>query len=564
MKKIISTFLVLLMALSLVACSSSKETATTEEPVQEQVFRTIIVGDINGSVEVKHADTGEKFLAYEGMSLLNGDDITVGPNSDLTLDVDSDKHLFVEENTHFVLVAEGDEATAKTKIKIDKGSVLAQIENKLTDAQSFDIETATSTMSVRGTVFRVALFVTADNQIVDMVEVYNGKVWSNISNTDAEVTLEPGQCALIKEATAGEETVFLAPNQIDESFWNGTSSEIKILEGVEPSEDLVHEIAYNQLSSKMVESLQEVSTSGQELSITKEDLVVLEENIKKAEEKVEVVTPVYTPKKVVEEVVEEVYTPTPTPTSTPEPEPTPAPAPVPEPTPDPQPKGAGLSFIESSDILTLVKLFSNKWSFSDGNGGTNTIEFQNPSFKMVRDANYPNKYNIASLIIEITYSDGSSEELVVDGCDFESEVATRGVLDKQANGSIYQLSFPDSKNAGESYNLMITPAQTIVPISASIMFSKYIDNTQDYSHTCSINNEGKFYVTYYNSSEMFVYESTLVDSGATILDPTDQFKADHDEHELDTVTGYFKDGVQWTYGTDTVTEDTILTFDWVS
>lgn len=556
MKKIISTFLVLLMALSLVACSSSKETATTEEPVQEQVFRTIIVGDINGSVEVKHADTGEKFLAYEGMSLLNGDDITVGPNSDLTLDVDSDKHLFVEENTHFVLVAEGDEVTAKTKIKIDKGSVLAQIENKLTDAQSFDIETATSTMSVRGTVFRVALFVTADNQIVDMVEVYNGKVWSNISNTDAEVTLEPGQCALIKEATAGEETVFLAPNQIDESFWNGTSSEIKILEGVEPSEDLVHEIAYNQLSSKMVESLQEVSTSGQELSITKEDLVVLEENIKKAEEKVEVVTPVYTPKKVVEEVVEEVYTPAPTPTPTPTPEPTPAP--IPDPTPDPDPQGAGLSFVDKTDFNEILKLLSAKWKCINPIGGEHLkdITFEDISFICLNDPAYPYKYNIGHFKMKIEDANThNTTEIEADGCDNSADVADYAVLNK-TDDNLYELYFKDTQ--GNDYTFILSTSGN------NSFISCYNNGSPVFSHSALID-DSKVFVCFYNSDEMKVYSTTFLNSGSQVANPyfADPITYALPQGATDIDGFYQEDGLTtWNFTGNNVTSNMVLTFYW--
>lgn len=547
MKKFTRLLTLLLISMMLIGCGKSESQETVEEPIEDIVYRSIIVSDFSGDVKVKHKDDIEAFQVYEGMSLLDGDEVSVGDNSDLTLDVDSDKHLFAEANSHFYLVAEGDEDTSKTKIKLDKGSVLAQLQNKLTDKQSFDIETATSTMSVRGTVFRVALLVTVDNQIIDMVEVYNGKVWSNISDSNAEVTLEPGQCALIKEASSSnEETVFLAPNQIDESFWDGSSKEIKILEGVEPASDLVHEIAYGQLSKQMVESLQEVSTSGQELSVTKEDLVVLQENIKKAEEKEkEVYIP--TPKKI--EVVE-VIEPDPEPEHDPEPQ---------HNNPDPQPQDDGLSFIDSSDIIPLIKLFSNKWTYTDG-GNVNTVSFSDISFKALSDSNHPNKYNIATLIVNISYYDGNTDELEAEGCDEASERTEKAVLNKIGNGFTYQLTFPDSKYPEEVYELQITPAQNI-GMPASLTISKTINNVDDYSHNCSINNNGYVYLTYYNTSEMIVYETSLIQTPANVSEPTAQFKIDHTEHENDTVEGYYKDGVKWTFGTD-ITEDTLFTFEW--
>ena len=278
MKKLLKiTLVVLLLALS-VGCSN--KTASNADGY----YRTIIVASFTGDVTVKHKDDANALAAYEGMALLNGDEVAVGEESNLTLDVDSDKHLFVEANTHFHLVAEGDEDSNRTKIQLESGSVLCQIKEKLKDDESFDIETVSSTMSVRGTVFRVSLLPSTSTTFYEMVEVYNGNVWSNISDKNDEVVLAAGQCALIQEEENGSNASYVTDDQIDSEFWASSDTDIKVINETGTG-SAVLSIPYNKLSSETVANLITISDSGQELALSSEQLTDLSEIVKYEEEK---------------------------------------------------------------------------------------------------------------------------------------------------------------------------------------------------------------------------------------------------------------------------------------
>ena len=277
MKKLLKVFIVLLLAFSVVGCGDKKveDNTAKEANVEEEFYRNIIIDSFEGEVSVKHAN-GEALSAYEGMSLKNGDAVKVSENSTLTLKVDSDKVLYAEENTSFTLSASGTEESNNTQILLDDGSVLCQIKEKLKEDESFDIVTASSTMCVRGTVFRVSLIESSDTNNYEMVEVYDGKVWSNIQEKNDELILEPGQCALIKEDANGNNANYVTSDQIDADFWASDDTNMFVTKE-EGEGSKVLEIAYNKLSEKTIDNLTEVAESGQEIILPKEILFDLSE-----------------------------------------------------------------------------------------------------------------------------------------------------------------------------------------------------------------------------------------------------------------------------------------------
>lgn len=243
---------------------------------ETEYFRSIMVADYKGTVDITRSE-GDLVSAYEGLSLSDGDDVKVMDHSDLTLNVDSDKHLYADANTHFWLIASGTDGNTKTKIKLEEGSVLCQIKNKLLDNESFEIETPSSTMSVRGTVFRVSLIKgVKDDEVYELVEVFNGGVSTVIEVDGQSVELQPGECALIKEKEDGSEARFVLDDEIDEVFWKSDSMEFDIeTEGGEGTPIL--KISYEKLTEMVLNSLMEISESGQELAVDTEVLEQVKE-----------------------------------------------------------------------------------------------------------------------------------------------------------------------------------------------------------------------------------------------------------------------------------------------
>lgn len=291
MKKIIKVTLLILTILLLASCGNKNAEVATAEEVKEVVSsRSIVISEINGNVMVSH-NGGQQLLAYEGMNLYDGDDVVVDKRSNLTLSVDSDKHIFADENSHFWLTATGSEGNTKTVIHLNEGSVLCDIKEKLKDEETFDIQTASSTMCVRGTVFRVCLLKGNDNSLFDLVEVYDGKVWSNIENSEDNLTLEPGQCALIRKTDSTEETAatFVLAEDIDDKFVKETGLNIS-LDQAEGADKGAMKISLENVPVDTLSRLETIIEEGTQLVVEKEEIQEVKEIIetKKEEPKPEV------------------------------------------------------------------------------------------------------------------------------------------------------------------------------------------------------------------------------------------------------------------------------------
>lgn len=187
-KRLVALLLATSMTVSLLSGCGGKE-----------AYRTIAVSEVNGTTTIAR-EKADSFDAYAGAHLYSGDDATVKAASDLTLELDNDKHVYAEENTHFYLTASGKEANTKTVINLTAGSVLVKIDNKLEAEESFEVDTPNSTMSVRGTVFRVS--VEEKGGVTNTrVSTYEGVVEAALKDTNGALTGEKESIA------AGEEIV---------------------------------------------------------------------------------------------------------------------------------------------------------------------------------------------------------------------------------------------------------------------------------------------------------------------------------------------------------------------
>ena len=164
-------------------------------------YRSIAVEQLSGSVNV----VGEKNngQAYEGQHLYSGDDVTVGDASELTMCMDNDKYVYADANTHFKLEASEASEDSMIKIYLDAGSELNELQSKLAEGESYEVDTPNSTMSVRGTSFRVTVYKDKDGLIYTLVEVESGQVLVRLKTTDGsyngiEKLFMPGESALIR------------------------------------------------------------------------------------------------------------------------------------------------------------------------------------------------------------------------------------------------------------------------------------------------------------------------------------------------------------------------------
>lgn len=209
-------------------------------------YRTIAVEDLNGTTTVEN--NGSKADAYIGQHLESGDDVNVLEKSDLTLALDTDKYVYAKELTHFWIEASGKEGDTRTDIHLAEGSTICRIDNKLGDAENFDVDTSNATMSVRGTVFGVDCFIDAEDTYT-VVDVYEGEVFVQVKLENGQNT---DQSRLLK---AGERAVIHSNKDISEF--------VEVARGVEG-------IAYHELTQNQALFLGRAIDDGRILSIEKE------------------------------------------------------------------------------------------------------------------------------------------------------------------------------------------------------------------------------------------------------------------------------------------------------
>ena len=211
-------------------------------------YRLIKVFEVDGEANVFRENIGD-IEPYNNMVLESGDKVALDTGK-LDLQADEDKFIYLEEGTELVLKAAGNSENSKTTIELLKGAVTNDIQNKLSKDSSYEINTPNSTMSVRGTVFRVYIYV--ENGIkYTKVSVFDGKVSTRLIYKDGkistnEVVVEKGKEVLIYEDDKTTDYVS-APTDID----------------------------YSQLPESVIELLIDVIDEGRNLIPTKEELEAL-------------------------------------------------------------------------------------------------------------------------------------------------------------------------------------------------------------------------------------------------------------------------------------------------
>ncbi|MBR6044325.1 MAG: FecR domain-containing protein [Ruminococcus sp.] len=164
-------------------------------------YRSISVEAVKGSVIVANDKNNDQ--AYKGQRLYGGDDVTVNEASDLTMCMNNSQYLYADENTHFRLEDRSDDNSSRIRVILDKGSELNELTEKLKANDSYEVDTPNSTMSVRGTKFRVTVLTDSDGMVYTLLEVEEGVVLTRLKTVSgeyngAEKEFRAGQSALIR------------------------------------------------------------------------------------------------------------------------------------------------------------------------------------------------------------------------------------------------------------------------------------------------------------------------------------------------------------------------------
>lgn len=201
---------------------------------KNETYRSIMVYQINGNATITRERVGE-MAAYENLMLQSGDTVAVASDSSMRLKLDDDKYVLAEQDTLMNIVAEGNDENARTFIDLQKGSVTSEIQNKLKDGASYEVNTPNSIMAVRGTIFRVDVEIDENKNTNTKLTVFQGTVGVKTIMPDGTVSEEE-----IKVEAGNELTVEGTPTT---SEYSGEPIEIDYDSLPEIIQDYIEELA---------------------------------------------------------------------------------------------------------------------------------------------------------------------------------------------------------------------------------------------------------------------------------------------------------------------------------
>lgn len=215
------------------------------EVFKKDAYRLLKVFEVDGTASVTRGDIGN-IEPYDNMVLQNGDIVKLEEGL-MTLQADEDKFIHLEDGTELVLNATGNSQNSKTTIELKSGAITNDIQNKLSEESTYEVNTPNSTMSVRGTMFRVVVY--EQNGIkYTKISVFEGGVASYLVFKDGtvaedEVLVEKGKEVIIYE---DDKTTDYVSDPVD--------------------------IDYSQLPESVLKLLDKALKEGRDLAVTKEEI----------------------------------------------------------------------------------------------------------------------------------------------------------------------------------------------------------------------------------------------------------------------------------------------------
>lgn len=227
---------------------------------KEDGYRTIQVYQVNGEVTLERENIG-KMDAYENLNLLSGDALETFVESFSRLKLDDDKYVLVEQDSKIEIYATGDEKGSKTDIRLDKGAVTVEVENKLNEDSSFEVTTPNAVMAIRGTVFRITTDVDEEGEPITRITIFEGAVTVQKKAEDGtlseETPIDSGKEAIIYEDN--DEEILVILDEIDETLL--PKEVLEFLQEEVVRDD--HEIVYS--DEKIVELLEKLDETEKEV-----------------------------------------------------------------------------------------------------------------------------------------------------------------------------------------------------------------------------------------------------------------------------------------------------------
>lgn len=205
---------------------------------KEEAFRSILVYEVEGNAVIERETVGSMDAA-ENLYLESGDRVSVASDSSMRMKLDDDKYVMAEADTIFSVEAEGTDADSKTKISLEQGAITNEIQHPLSEGSQYETSTPNSVMAVRGTIYRVELYVDENGDQNTKLCCFQGKV---------------GTKPILPDGTYGEEIMVPAGSEVT-VYKDGTVDEVK-------------DIVYEELPGQAIENLISMAENGQSMTGT--------------------------------------------------------------------------------------------------------------------------------------------------------------------------------------------------------------------------------------------------------------------------------------------------------
>lgn len=147
----------------------------------DESYRSIKIESREGEAVVKRDD--KELNVYNDMNLRSGDTLETFENSSVMIKLDDDKYIYVGEKSKIDLIS-SENNSEKTIIRVNEGSIVTEVKNKLKVNETFDVETPNSTMAIRGTTFKVEVSINNNSYDINYSLIEGKITLSVIEKTD--------------------------------------------------------------------------------------------------------------------------------------------------------------------------------------------------------------------------------------------------------------------------------------------------------------------------------------------------------------------------------------------
>ena len=233
---------ILVLIFLLTGCSSKVKT----EKINTKDYSREILLEYEGSdSEVIHADKSAE-SALSGSKLKSDDTLHVG-SEPLTLNADGNKEIHAEPDSEFQMEASGSPESGKTRIHLNSGGLLINLEKALGEGELFQVQTEEAIVSLNKGIVRVS----TDGKLTQ-IEVFEGDAQAQILESGETASAQSGSVIMI--------------------FENGKSTSFASFAEEDLQADGSKKISYEDLPDTVLEELLSCAEEGHVLSISEQTL----------------------------------------------------------------------------------------------------------------------------------------------------------------------------------------------------------------------------------------------------------------------------------------------------